>query len=249
MGTVGKGKKVIVLDVEGGSVTYSSPTYLADPNATEPENIDVLSFPTEGPDAPATARDLAHRVESVFDYLIRSNNADGYELVVIDSLTEFQKRFIYMYDAADLRQAYGALSDAVYSIVLKARQAPVHTVFITRPKAAIDEVTGKEIVRSDVAPSVWSVISGLMDAVGYYHAKSQGIGAQARTVRVLDFTHDNRFQAKQRYGLGEMQEPTMAQLLEVIRQKEVPQVEKKPVTVRQPRRIGNGTTTRPATTN
>lgn len=213
--TVGKDAKVLSIDVEGGATTYSSPPFLQDPAAADPENIDIIEFPTEGPDAPANAAELIHRVEGVFDYLIRSKNADGYKVVIVDSLTELQNRFLSMHQAADPRQSYGALSDAAYNIILKARATPAHVVFTTRPKAAIDEVTGREIVRSDVAPSVWSNISGLIDAVGYYHIRTQG----AKTTRVLDFSHDARFQAKNRYGLTELQNPTMAEILEVIQER------------------------------
>lgn len=210
--TVGKGAKVLSLDVESGSATYSSPPFLQDPAAADPGDIDIVAFPTEGPEAVKTAAELTFTVESAFDYLIRTKNADDYKVVIVDSLTEFQKRFLSLHQAPDPRQSYGALSDALYNIVLKARACPVNVVFTTRPKAAVDEVTGREIVRSDVAPSVWANISGLLDAVGYYHVRTQG----AKTSRVLDFSHDARFQAKNRYGLTELVNPTMAELLEVI---------------------------------
>ena len=66
-GTVGKGGRVLMFDMEGGSVTYSSPAYLADPDATEPENIDIVRF-----DDVTDAKDMVFRVESALDYIIRT---------------------------------------------------------------------------------------------------------------------------------------------------------------------------------
>lgn len=214
MGTVGKGKKVLVADVEGGSVTYSSTPYQSDENATERDNIDIIPFPFTGPDEVKTAAELVHLIEGTLDWLIRTNNEDGYELFVVDSLTEFQARFLNLHGASDPRQSYNAMADALHTIVLKARQAPVHVIFLSRPVVKEDPETNAEVIRADVAPSAWKQISGLLDAVGYYKARTQG----ATTKRVLDFTHSNRFFAKNRYGLTELTNPTLKEVFAIMRQ-------------------------------
>lgn len=207
LGTVGKGGKILLIDTEDGAVSYSSDAYLNDPAATEPSNIDVLSLT-----GVSSAQELVFKATQAIDYVVRSKNVDGYALVALDSLTEFQKKFLSMYEAKDPRQAYGALSDGLYGIVWKARSLPCSIVFTSRPKVAEDAVLNTTVVRSDVAPSVWSVFSGLLDAIGYYSVRVQGM----KTERVLDFSLNNRFQSKTRYGLGKMVNPTMQEILEVV---------------------------------
>jgi hypothetical protein len=209
VGTVGKGKKLLSLDTEGGTATYNSKAFLADPNATE--DIDVIRF-----DDVSNVTELVHRAEQPFDYLIQNKNKDGYDLVVLDSLTEFQERFLMMHQANDPRQSYGALREAVGSIVRKAQLAPVHTVFTARLRQSMDEVLNREIVRFQVSPGVWSVISGLFDVIAFMDIKSVGMGKSAKNVRTLNMSHTTRTQGKDRWGIGEMQDPSFADILSII---------------------------------
>lgn len=200
LGTVGKGNKVLVIDTEGGTVTYNSQTFLDSPTATELENINIKAVYSEDIN---TAQALVQSVESVFDYLIRTKNKDGYDLVALDSLTEFQERFLSLHKANDPRQSYGALKDAVYSIVKKARSVQAHTIFTARLKQTQDEVLNREIVRFAVSPGTYDVISGLFDSIGFLTIKAQG----QRQTRTLDFNHTLRTQGKDRYSLGDLVEP------------------------------------------
>jgi hypothetical protein len=204
LGTVGKGNKVLIFDTEGGNVTFNSASFLSDPAATELENIHIVTF-----EDVTTTAELAHRVEGALDYLIRTKNSDGYSLVALDSLTEFQARFLSLDNAADKRQSYGRLQEALYAIVHKARQAPVHTVFTARLRHTQDDVLGREVVRFDVSPGVWSIISGLFDNIGFLDLRAQGV----RTTRILDFSHKIRTQGKDRFGLGELTDPKFSDIM------------------------------------
>lgn len=209
LGTVGKDKKVLVLDTEGGNTTYSSAAFKSSPDATD--NVDVITF-----DAVSSANDLVHKVESTLDYLIKTKNSDGYELVALDSLTEFQERFLSLHQAQDKRQSYGALRDALYTIVHKARQVPAHTVFTARLKATHDEVLNREVIRFEVSPGVYSVISGLFDVIAFLDVKQQGIGNNVRITRVFDPRHTIRYAGKDRFGIGELPDPTFAKIASKI---------------------------------
>jgi hypothetical protein len=209
LGTVGKGKKVLILDTEGGSSTYSSAAFKATADATD--KIDVITF-----DDVTKAADLVHRIESTLDYLIKTNNSDGYELVALDSLTEFQERFLSLHEALDKRQSYGAVRDSLYSIVHKARRVPAHTVFTARLKAAHDEVLGREVVRFEVSPGVYSVISGLFDVIAFLDVKRVGLGNNAKIVRTFDPNHGIRFSGKDRFGIGEVETPTFSKIASKI---------------------------------
>ncbi len=209
LGTVGKDNKVLVIDTEGGTVTYNSDCFLKDPTATE--NIAIKAVYSE---SITTAQALVQSVESVFDYLIKSKNSDGYSLVALDSLTEFQERFLSLHQATDPRQSYGALKDAVYKLVNKARSVPTHTIFTARLKQTQDEVLGREIVRFAISPGSYDVISGLFDSIGFLTIKAQG----QRSTRTLDFNHTLRTQGKDRYGLGDLVNPTFKAISDKIQE-------------------------------
>lgn len=223
LGTIGKGNKALIADVEGGTVTYQSAYFRQHPQAANIEDLHILGF-----DDVTTAQDLVHRVESALDYLIRTGNKDGYTLFALDSVTEFQEKFLSLHQAADKRQSYGALRDALYSIVHKARQAPLHTAFTARLKATTDEVLNREIVRPEVSPGVWSVISGLFDNIGFLDLKVQGV----TQTRVLDFAHKVRTQGKDRYGLGELTNPTFVDIVARLTGEGEPAAAAKPIPVR-----------------
>lgn len=205
LGLVGKGNKSLIIDTEGGTSSLNSTWFRQQDAATESENLDIVSIQ---PDLSAT--ELVHAVESVFDYIIRTKNSDGYALVALDSVTEFQEKFLSVHQAADKRQSYGALRESMYSIVHKARQAPAHTVFTARLKATFDEVLNREVVRPEVSPGVWSVISGLFDNIGFLELKQQGV----RQIRTLNFAHQVRTQGKDRFGIGELNDPTFIAIAE-----------------------------------
>jgi len=209
LGTVGKGKRVLILDTEGGNSTYSSAAFKSDKDATD--KIDIIEFADV-----STANDLVHRIESALDYLIKTNNSDGYTLVALDSLTEFQERFLSLHTAADKRQSYGAVRDALYSIVNKARRVPAHTVFTARLKATQDEVLNREIVRFEVSPGVYSVISGLFDVIAYGDMKRTGMGNNARITRLFDPTPTLRTPGKDRFGIGPMEDPSFKKISDKI---------------------------------
>jgi len=208
LGSVGPDDKALILDTEGGSVTYQSRWFLEQPTSAKLENLHIIGF-----DDCTTAQEVVQRVEGTLDYLIRTKNSDGYSLFALDSLTEFQQKFLSLHAAPDPRQSYGALKDSLYSIVHKARQAQLVTVFTARLKATEDEVLKREIVRPDVSPAVWSLVSGLFDDIGFLDLTVQGV----TTKRVLDFSHRVRHQGKDRHGFGSLANPTMIELLEKLK--------------------------------
>jgi len=204
LGSAGPDAKVLIADPEQGTVSFQSAWFLAQPTSVKQENIHVIDF-----DDVTTSAELVHRVEGALDHLIRTKNSDGYALFALDSITEFQERFIRLHTASDPRQAYGALKEAMHTLTIKARQAPVVTIFTARLRAITDEVSQREMVRPEVSPGVWSVTSGLFDQIGLFDLRVQGVTAR----RTLDFSLKPRFPGKDRFGLGEIPDPTMMALL------------------------------------
>jgi hypothetical protein len=209
IGTPGKGKRILNLDFEGGTTTYSSKAFKTSSDVTD--NIDVINF-----DDVTDATSLIARVEGILDYLIVTKNKDKYDVVAIDSLTELQEKFLSLHKAPDKRQSYGAFRDSIYSIVHKARLAPVHTIFTARLKATQDDVLNREVVRFEVSPGAWGVISGLFDIVAMLDVKRVGMGNNAKLVRVIDAEQGLRFPGKDRIGIHGMTEPTMAKILSQV---------------------------------
>ena len=200
---VGKSAKVLIADPEQGSTTYQSAWFQAQETSPPLDNIHIIGF-----DGVENVNDLVHQVEGTLDYLIRTKNSDGYALFALDSITEFQELFIKMHGASDPRQSYGALKEAIHGITVKARQAPIITIFTARLRSVEDPITQREMVRPEVSPGVWSVTSGLFDQIGLFDLKVQGVTSR----RVLDFSPRPRFAGKDRFGLGELPDPTFATL-------------------------------------
>lgn len=209
LGTVGKGKRILVYDTEGGTVTFNSQAFKEDPAATEVSNIDVVTF-----EDITKTRDLVHRISSGLDYITKTKNKDGYELVAIDSITEFQEIFISLDDAKNPMQSYGRLRESLRELVIKARNAPVHTIFTARLKYTEDEVLGREVVQFQVSPGANSVIGGLFDVIGYLTVQKKGLALE----RQFDATHNTRTQGKDRYGIGKISDPTAKDLIAAIEQ-------------------------------
>lgn len=206
LGSIGPDAKAMIVDPEQGSTTYHSAWFQDQETSAKHENLHII-----GVDEADTAAKLVQLVEGALDYLIRTKNSDGYTLFALDSITEFQERFIRMHGASDPRQSYGALKEAMHGITIKARQAPIVTVFTARLRSVTDEVSQREMVRPEVSPGVWSVTSGLFDQIGLFEGRVSPAG---KTTRVLDFNLKPRFPGKDRFGLGELPEPTFLALLD-----------------------------------
>lgn len=213
VGTVGAGKKILVIDLEGGTTSYSSPVFSTLQDSTEITNIDVISIPKDGEGSFDNAAKLALAIQSVFEHLIRTKNSEGYALVALDSIVEFQERFLDLHTANDPRQAYGAWKDVLYSLVHKMRAAPLDVVILSRPVLATEEVTGLDIVRSGISPAAWKSVSGLVDANGLLAVKTNPAG---KTTRTLNFSPGQRYAAKTRLDLGEIEAPTFKKMLDLI---------------------------------
>lgn len=236
LGTVGAGNKVLIIDTEGGTVSFSSPVYKTIPDATEVDNIDIIPIVREGAGAIDNAAKLMLTIESVFDYLIKNNNKEGYTLVALDSIVELQARFIDLHQANDPRQSYGAWAQALYGLIHKMRAAPVNVVITSRPSVSVDEVSGKDVIRSAVSPAAWRLVSGLIDANGLLSVKTSLAG---RTTRTLDFTHGQRYQAKTRLNVGEIEAPTFKKILDLIAAGGNPVEDVTPAAPKKPTKVPN----------
>ena len=199
LGSVGKGNRVLIADPEGGTATFRSAWFQGRESSAALDDLHVMSFGEE-----TKAQEVLFKVESALDYLIRTKNSDGYALFAVDSLTELQEQFMHLHPASDRRQAYGAFRDGLHTIIHKAKQAPLPTIFTARLKATYDEVQGREIIRPEISPGAWGIAAGLFDNIGLFDLKAQGV----RTTRSLEFAFTTRFPGKDRLDLGALTDPT-----------------------------------------
>ena len=210
-GTGYKDKPILFIDLEGGSETFNSPNFLNDPNAMPNDMIHVIGFEhLVKPDQTIPPHDLMQLVLRTLHYVIRTKNSDGYQAVVIDSLTELQNKFIANHPAKDPRQAYGELKDSFYTMANYIRQVPTHVFCLSGLKHTFDDEQQKELIRMNIAPATWGVISHAFSAIGYMHAVKRGVKVQ----RVCDFSLSSVYHTKDRYTIGEVKDPNLIALME-----------------------------------
>lgn len=208
-GLAGKGAKVLVFDTEGGSTAYNSKFFKEHPDASDVEIVSL--YGTEYND-PTMLQ--GHLINSL-TYLADNKNKEGYDVVVIDSLTEFQERFI-TYNSADGFARYRLLSEAYHKMLQTAQGILAHVVFTSRLDTRMDEVLQQEVIRFSLPQKSWSVVSGLLDVIAFKTVQTKGFGKSAKEVHVLDSRPSTRFQGKDRFGIGVMEDPTMKKLIEVV---------------------------------
>lgn len=208
-GLAGKGKKVLVLDLEGGSTTYAGKFFKSHPDKSD---VDIIPmFDTSHNDPTKLTADII----GTFEYLAATNNKEGYDVVVVDSLTEFQERFVNNHKG-DGFATYRQLGEAFHRMMQTAQAVPAHVVFTSRLVLRTDDVLGTEVVRFSLAEKSWSVVSGMLDVIAYKSVQTKGFGKAAREVHILDARQTSRFHGKDRFGIGEMEDPTMKKILDVV---------------------------------
>lgn len=205
----GKGAKVLNIDLEGGSSTYTGKFFKEHPDASDVEIIPLFDNSHNDPTK------LTAGILGPLEYLAGTKNKEGYDVVVIDSLTEFQERFI-IHNNSDGFTKYRQLGDAFHRMMQTAQGVPAHVVFTSRLVLRNDEVLGHEVVRFSLADKSWSVVSGMLDVIAYKTVQHKGFGSAAREVHVLDARQSSRFSGKDRFGIGEMVDPTMKKILDTV---------------------------------
>lgn len=206
----GKNAKVLMMDLEGGSSTYAGKFFKEHPDASQ---VDIVEMYDNSHNDPTK---LVGGIIGNLEYLAGTKNKEGYDVVVIDSLTEFQERFI-IYNQSDGFTKYRQLGDAFHRMMQTAQGVPAHVVFTSRLVLRTDEVLGHEVVRFSLADKSWSVVSGMLDVIAYKTVQHKGFGNAAREVHVLDARQSSRFSGKDRFGIGEMIDPTMKKLIEAVK--------------------------------
>lgn len=195
---------VLVLDVEGGTVTLRSR-----------KDIDVIQV-----------RSPEH-VKEIHDKL-REDNDGYYKTVVIDSLTELQKldmRAIMEKAHRDnprqdidvpSQREWGKSNEHIRRIVRAFRDLEMNTIFTALMIEVKDDKTGQVTYYPSVPGKLKAEVPGFLDIVGYLHTAISG----EEVKRTIQFAQSQRVIAKDRTdSLGSMMDnPTIPDMWTLIHQ-------------------------------
>lgn len=173
------GYRVLVLDAESGALTIRD------------SDADVLPI--------KSTRELTE----VLRELARPGH--GYDVVVLDSLTEVQKMQINEIGGQSKmkQQTWGTIGDDLRTIVRQLRDLPLHVIAVCLSKETEDDDVGCR-VRPALSGSMKEEVSGFFDLVGYAHVVRTEKGPRHR----LAFTSaGDRLVTKDRSGRLDEQEP------------------------------------------
>lgn len=173
------GYRVLVLDAESGALTI--------------RNSDADVLPVK------STRELGEVLREL------SKPGHGYDVVVLDSLTEIQKMQVAETGGQGKMnvQQWGRIGDELRTFVRQLRDLPVHVIAVCLSKETDDDDVGCR-VRPALSGSMKEEVSGFFDLVGYAHVVRTEQGPRHR----LAFTSPgDRLVTKDRSGRLAENEP------------------------------------------
>ena len=214
--------RTLILDVEGGHL--SAPTEL--PYADFADFGEMVRFPDQYPSGMVKV-DTWEQAEQILAGLRR--NPDRFEVVVIDSLTELQKRctdWVKSKQTTILReldtltlQGWGALCENFRTMVRGYRDLRSHVVFTALEQYSSDDQTGivRWVPTFDNRKMPFEVV-GWMDIVGHAIKREKRKNDGTTDIqRIFRFVSNGREEAKVRGGfLNEEEPPDLVKIFEKV---------------------------------
>lgn len=160
-------RKVLILDIEGGT----------------------LSLKSRYPDVDSVRITSWEDMQKVYDELFLDGH--GYQTIVVDSLTEAQKmsmdatmrRLVEQHEERDADvpgiREWNINIEQTRKFVRAYRDLPVNTVFTALAKTDRNPRTGATKVKPSLSGKVADEVAGFLDIVGYYYPKEMD-GVQRR---------------------------------------------------------------------
>ena len=199
-------RKVLFLDVEGGTYTLRNSDY---------SNVDVLRI-TEWKE-----------IEDVYNILYLGQH--DYKTIIIDSLTELQKVSMEAIladtsagvslssEIPQLRE-WNINIEQVRKVVRKFRDLPVNTIFTALVNQEKNPLKGYTTNKPLLSGKVKDEVAAFLDIVAFYNVKE----VDGRSVRVLQTTATETTVAKDRSSKlpAVMEDPTMTKIYEYLNAKE-----------------------------
>lgn len=154
-------------------------------------------------------------VQESYEYLTQSKEAQQYDWVVIDSLSEILEVLLNYEKArcADPRQAYGALRDKGQEMVRSFRDMPKSVYFTAKQEFIKDEHGRSFFALSTPGSKLQQDVPFLLDEVFALRVWEE----DGKLQRKLQTAPDGRYQAKDRSGkLDFLEEPNLAAIAKKI---------------------------------
>lgn len=176
----------IILDIEGGTMSIDKDKAV---DIVAKDQITIASLP---------------------EYIewLGSKEADQYETVVLDSLTELQSQFLNekLKTVPDPRMAYGQWQAYLRSIMQELFNLKKHVVLIARSKMG-EDIEGAEKLFPELSPSAFSVVPALVDYAIVITGETTGLGLRATTT-TYGFGKHPKYWTKARSIIADKFEPS-----------------------------------------
>lgn len=142
-----------------------------------------------------------------------TTNPDRWDTVIIDSLTELQRRSMEAVMKLVVEQnsrrdpdvpgigEYGKNGEIIRKVIRKFRDLPMNVIFVCLQLDMTDQDTGLAIARPMLQGKMAAEVPQYMDIVGHLTVRSEADeDGNLRKIRVLNVDHGGRFSAKNRLG-------------------------------------------------
>ena len=172
---------------------------------------------------PVVEIDNRNTLNDVYTWLLKSKEADKYETICLDSLSEIAEVLLAEEkpEHKDARQAYGVMADLMTDTIRGFRDLPKNVYFTAKTKKVVEEATG----RISYMPSVPG--QALLNSLPYFfdevfvidHGLTKKEPNKPRTkYRFLKTVGDTKYIAKDRSGkLGPQEKPDLTYIFNKIK--------------------------------
>lgn len=150
----------------------------------------------------------------VYEWLTKSNEADEFDTICIDSLSEIAEVLLAdeKANSKDARQAYGVMNDEMTTLIRAFRDLPKHVYFSAKMKRLVDDASG----RVSFIPSVpgQTLLQGLPYFFDEVLALRIGVMEGGATYRYLMTKKDTQWEVKDRSNkLEPMDKPDLKHII------------------------------------
>ncbi len=170
-----------------------------------------------GHDIPAVEINNRNDCNEVYEWLIKSKEAEQYETICLDSLSEIAEVLLLDEKKAnkDGRAAYGVMADEMITLIRGFRDLKKHVYFACKLKRLTDDSTGRVSFTPSVPGQV--LLQGLPHFFDELFAMRHG-KSETGSYRYLQTVGDMQFPCKDRSGcLEDKIKPDLTEIIECIK--------------------------------
>lgn len=167
-------------------------------------------------DLPVIEVECVKDVNQVYDWLTKSKEADQYQTVCVDSISELAEKLLNeeLAQNRDGRAAYGVMASLMMLTLRGFRDLSKHTYFTAKMKEITEEATGVTTFRPSLPGQVLPAnVPYLFDELFYYDI----VRIKGKRIRALQTENNRKFVAKDRSGkLDTLEKPDLTHIFNKI---------------------------------